>query len=247
MLSPETTMIVDRYWASFFGCPVDMLTPERTYVVPHHVELTGYWGIYIFLRGAVPVISVPPELLDDFTQHAASWSPGLPDEQDIATLIGMQVERVVGPAYIGYADAKTYQPIPTSAARILGHSDAPAIERLKAACGREEWEHGGSDLEEPLLVGRYVGGELVSLAGYSIWGQTIAHIAIVTHPDYRGSGYGTECVSVIGQEALKQELVPQYRTLERNTASIKIAARLGYTHYATTIAVRLAPLAENAL
>jgi predicted GNAT family acetyltransferase len=82
---------------------------------------------------------------------------------------------------------------------------------------------------------------LVAVAGYTVWGDVIAHIAVITHPQYRGQGYGRAVVSRLTEEVLRQGLVPQYRTLEANQPSMAIARTLGFAYYATTVAVRLKP------
>jgi RimJ/RimL family protein N-acetyltransferase len=96
-------------------------------------------------------------------------------------------------------------------------------------------------------LGDYAGCyELAALASYQIWGAQIAHIFIVTHPAFRGQGYATAGVSSLTQTILERTLVPQYRTLEGNAASMAIAKRLGFLHYATSLAVRFALPKRNA-
>jgi RimJ/RimL family protein N-acetyltransferase len=71
---------------------------------------------------------------------------------------------------------------------------------------------------------------------------TLLHIGIITHPDVRGQGYGRAVVSAISAYGLAADLVPRYQTLAANTPSVAIARALGFTHYATTLAVRLSRL-----
>jgi predicted GNAT family acetyltransferase len=66
-------------------------------------------------------------------------------------------------------------------------------------------------------------------------------MAVITHPQHRGHGYGRAVVSRLTEEALHQGLGPQYRTLEANAPAMAIAHTLGFMHYATTVAVRLKP------
>jgi predicted GNAT family acetyltransferase len=89
--------------------------------------------------------------------------------------------------------------------------------------------------------GVYHGNELVALAGYEVWGEMIAHIAVVTHPAFRGRGFGRCAVAHVARAALAAGLIPQYRTLESNLASIRVAESLGFSlyAYATSVAVRL--------
>jgi GNAT superfamily N-acetyltransferase len=68
--------------------------------------------------------------------------------------------------------------------------------------------------------------------------RQIAHIAVVTHPGFRGHGYARTVVSTLTEIALGRTFVPQYRTLEANAPSIAVARRLGFLQYATSLAVR---------
>jgi len=120
----------------------------------------------------------------------------------------------------------------------LGEEDIEALKRLQAACSSLEWEHGGSHVGDQPVIGTFDGERLVSVAGYEIWAGTIAQIAVITHPNYRGQGYGKAVVSQLTEEALNRGLVPQYRTLETNSSSMTIARELGFERYATTVAVR---------
>ena len=74
----------------------------------------------------------------------------------------------------------------------------------------------------------FKGQELVALASYQLWGERIAHIAFATHPLFRGRGYATAAVSALTKIVFERHLVPQYRTLETNSASMDIARRLGF-------------------
>ena len=142
---------------------------------------------------------------------------------------------MIGPAYIGYADAA--HP-PAHEVHSLRERDAPAAAALQRACTETEWEHGGSLVGEHPSSGIFIGNELVALAGYEIWGGTIAHISVVTHPAFRGRGFGRSAVAHIASDALAAGFVPQYRTLESNRPSIRIAESLGFSLYATSVAVR---------
>jgi len=192
------------------------------------------------LRQGLLVVSVPGHLLDAFRLQAVEWSPAdVVQETYLRHLVGETVERVVGPAFVGYTDQAAFQPVSAPGARVLGPQDAPAFAVLQAACSVREWEHGGSDLGAQPVVGADAGGQLVAVAGYTVWGGVIAHVGVITHPQYRGRGFGCVVVSQLTEEALQRGLVPQYRTLETNVPAMAIARALGFVHYATTVAVRL--------
>jgi predicted GNAT family acetyltransferase len=84
-----------------------------------------------------------------------------------------------------------------------------------------------------------VGERVAALAGYEVWGSTIAHISVITHPDFRSRGFGRSAVAHLAGRAMAAGLLPQYRTLQSNRASIRVAEALGFHFYATSTAVRL--------
>ncbi len=156
-------------------------------------------------------------------------------------IIGYPVEGVVGPAFVGYTDGAAFRPAHAEGLRFLGPQDVTMLARLQGTCSTLEWEHGGSQLSDQPVVGIFVEEHLVVVAGYELWGDVIAHIAVITHPQYRGQGYGRSVVCRLTEEVLFRGLVPQYRTLEANGASMTIARMLGFERYATTVAVRFRP------
>jgi GNAT superfamily N-acetyltransferase len=107
--------------------------------------------------------------------------------------------------------------------------------------GSVAWEHSGLGDEPQPIAGCWEAETLVAAAGYTVWGDTLAHIDVATHPSFRGHGYGTAAVSAIAKHALAHGYVLQYRTLQANTASIAIAQALGFQRYATTLFLRPTP------
>jgi predicted GNAT family acetyltransferase len=67
----------------------------------------------------------------------------------------------------------------------------------------------------------------------------IAHISIITHPDHRGLSLGRSAVAHLAGRAIAAGLLPQYRTLESNQASMRVAELLGFRSYATSVSIRL--------
>ena len=228
--------IADRYWAGHLNCPPDELFSRPLNVVTHGEELQGYSGALGLSRDGAATISVPPDREEELRELLGGLEDGCAPEQFAAALAPVAA-MVLGPAYLGYA---TEIRDDDSLARALSDDDAGAVERLREACGEEEWDHGGSSLEVP-CSGVFCDGQLVALAGYETWGGTIAHLYIVTHPGYRGLGFGKGAVAHIARRALADGLLAQYRTLDSNTPSIHIAEALGFQRYATSMAVRFAP------
>jgi GNAT superfamily N-acetyltransferase len=237
VLVDSTIEAVDRFWAASLGCSPESLYARQTLVVPH-AGLGDFHGIFLFLRNDLFAVSVPRTLLDRFRRSVERWSPAeIMQEDRVRSLVDCPVEQVVGPAFVGYTDGAAFCPALAGSARVLSPQDGPALTALRTACSALQWEHGGSQLGDQPVVGVDADRQLVAVAGYQLWSRVIAPIAVITHPDYRGRGYGKVVVSGLTQEVIRRGLVPQYRTLEANTPSMAIAQALGFHRYATTVAV----------
>jgi GNAT superfamily N-acetyltransferase len=154
---------------------------------------------------------------------------------------GVDPEAVIGPAFIGYADAATFAAggaPDLEGARLLQDADAPAVAGLRHACDPTEWEHGGP-AEGATGVGLFRDGTLTALASFERWGARIAHVSVVTHPGWRGRGLGGAAVAAVTRVALASHLVAQYRTLVANLPSMAFARDLGFQRYALTLALRI--------
>ena len=223
----------DAYWAAFFGCPAETMFAEPARVIEHSPALAEYSGIIAFFCEGRALISIPSACPEEICSRlvAAAESPAT-----FADAFAAEGLSVVGPAFIGYGEEI---PAPEKQVRLLTAEDRQAWSDLRASCSPIEWEHGGSELAATGAAGAFVDGKLAALAGYENWGDALAHLSVVTHPDFRGQGYGAAVVALSAQTALSVDLLPQYRTLEANVPSMRIAEKLGFERYATSVAVRL--------
>lgn len=238
-LADTTLETIEAYWANFFGAPRDGLGAPGARVLAH-AELEHYRGIFCMRLGGAALVSVPPAELEAWRGRLGGADvDALSDAAALGALAGAPPERVIGPAALAYADATSLRPLPAPGVRLLGAADEEAYADLRAACAQIEWEHGGSELGLLPLAGKFVRGDLAALAGYELWGERIAHIAIITRPDMRGRGYGAEAVSLLAEDVVSRGLIAQYRTLRANTPSMRIAAGLGFIPFADTVAIRL--------
>lgn len=242
MLDRDVLEVADRWWARDFACPPDDLRPAGTHVQEHAGTLVGATGIWILVVGSSPRISLPSAAMDLLANRASGWSRSLvADASALAAEVRpLEVEKIVGPAFIGYGTAQTLDLSPATEGRELTPADDVAVARLRAVCGAEEWEHGGSDHHAvPTFGCMNDRGDVLALAGYKAWGEEIAHISIVSAPRQRGRGLGSAAVACAARHALDAGLVPQYRTLASNEPSMGVARRLGFERYGFSVFVRL--------
>jgi GNAT superfamily N-acetyltransferase len=237
------TTIADEWWAQDFGCGPHELRPERARVQAHTARLSGSPGVWMLVAGGAPVISMPLDVFQILGERAAAWTAALiSDEagllQELSGLSPGRVGKVIGPAPISYGSAQSLD-LRDAARAVVVPSEAGSVAELKAACG-EEWSDGGSEpAGQPLFGCIDEAGRLAALASYQLWAPTIAHLYVITHPSRRGRGLARAAVARAAQHALASGLLPQYRTLRANAASIAVAKRLGFTEYGFSVYVRM--------
>ena len=242
MLAPATIEVADGYWAGFLGVPRSRLRPPRPFAVPHAAELGDYRGVYVQAFGGAPLVSLPMDLLVPLGQAVAeAASQGLEEDADRwRAVLGGRVDRLVGPAAIAYADAGTFRGLSIAAEmRPLAEKDRPALDALRDSMPAEAWDEGGGEYDGTTVFGAFADGVLAARAGYEVWGGRIANLGVVTHPAHRGRGLGAAVFASAARAALEAGLVAQHRALQSNTHSMRIARRLGFVPYATSLAVRL--------
>jgi GNAT superfamily N-acetyltransferase len=233
-LATRTLWTLRRYWADRLG--VDRAAFDSSGVT---VGLGSTGGVEIFERDDALAIGAPELLVEPLrgcTDDFASIDVTDPEAAcEILVDLG-SIEAVLGPAFYGYVDRETFTPIESSA-RTLTAADSSAYERFRAAVPDAEWEQGGSGFEPGETIGVFVGGELVAVAGCDLWDDLLAHLAVVTHPEHRGEGYGRVVVSRATDRALTEGYFPQYRTLEAWPWSVALARELGFERFATSMLV----------
>ncbi|WP_009959669.1 GNAT family N-acetyltransferase [Verrucomicrobium spinosum] len=234
MLNPSVVTIANAYLASHLGCSPHSLFAAPLSIQIHGGDLADYWGAFAMFRHGAAIVSLPSTCADKLkgllAKVVSDCSPA-----SFAKALASVASVVIGPASIGYATAVIP---PEHPVRSLVPGDVVAFHALQQGCDATEWEHGGCVAGSP-ASGVFTKDQLVAVASYEVWGGTIAHISVITHPDFRGQGLGRSAVAHVARRAILSGLLPQYRTLESNAGSIRIAESLGFQQYATSMAVRL--------
>ena len=234
-----TIQRIDATWAAFFGLSPPAFLLPGIQVVPHH-QLADYQGVWLFRHHASLCLSVPPDSVEGIQAFVPAYTvESLFSEAGIRALLGPRIERIIGPAYQGYVERLQFRSAPHSGVQALSRADQAALQQLADACEVDAWEHAGIAFDEPHVFGCFVDDHMVAVARYrAAWGEA-ATIGVVTHPAYRGYGYGRAVASAATAQGLEAGFIVMYQTLLANAPSVALATRLGFQPYATHLAVRL--------
>jgi GNAT superfamily N-acetyltransferase len=199
-----------------------------------------YAGVQLFKRGRQLVLAAPPdraELVQDKVcglsvdeLFSVNWLHGV---------FGQDAERILGPAHVYYADSTTFRPESALAGRPISSGDAGAYRSLAAALDSNELEDSGFSGDAFPAFGAFSGDVLCAAASYSVWEPSIAHIIVATHPRYRRRGFASAAIRTLAAHAFDRGLILQWRTVAWNENSLALARSLGFSHYCSTLYVRL--------
>src|SRR5262245_28620089 len=235
-VSDKAKGAVDIFWAADTGCNPEDFDTDAVVVI----ELSAPNGseyAQFFRRKRRLQITCSASIVDivrDATYGQAQ--DAIFDVTFVAQALTGRIDRVLGPVYLGYMDSlQSVRDDPN--VRLLTRDDRDALSDLLGSVTAQDWEYSGLEPDQP-IAGYFIGAELVSAAGYEVWGGQIAHICVLTRGDARGAGYGRACVRGIAAHAIEQGLIAQYQTLYENAHSLAIASSLGFEDYAARIYVR---------
>jgi GNAT superfamily N-acetyltransferase len=233
---------VVAFWAAHLGCSEVQLAQPSTAVVRNGPDLASFRGATVMFRPPACVLAVPADWYAPVASRIGRRPPAEAfDVMLLHQVFGTAVDQVIGPAWLGYADSSDFRPAPMRGTRLLTDQDLPELQQLAAACGPTAWDHSGIDPTRPPVFGCFAGDRLAAAGMLERWGDQLLHVGIVTHPDYRGRGYGKAVVSAMSAHGLATGGVMHYRTLQANLPSVGIARALGFQRFALTLAVRLTP------
>jgi len=188
---------IDATWAAFFGLSSPAFLLPGIQVVAHH-QLVDYQGVWLFRHHASLCLSVPPDSVKSIQAVVRAYTvASLFSEAGIRALLGPRIERIIGPAYQGYVERPQFRSAPHPGVHPLSRADRAALQQLADACEVDAWEHAGIALDEPHAFGCFADDHVIAVARYRPAWEEAASIGVVTHPAYRGRGYGRAVVRPI--------------------------------------------------
>ena len=79
-----------------------------------------------------------------------------------------------------------------------------------------------------IVAGAVVRGRLVALAYTSAITASYSNVSVATDEDWRGMGFASAAASIVARRIQERGLTPVWSSGEDNTASLRVAAKLGF-------------------
>jgi len=230
---------IDAHWSRFLGVPTSALQRPGV-VVTTHAGLSGYHGVWFFVRDHAAVVSAPPEWVARLRQACDSAvAEELLSAAWARRALGQAADRIVGPSFQGGLSADHFRPVASGDVRPLPDSAPKRIRAFQSQCSDEEWERSGIDATRGDVFASFQGAQVAALGQLRLHPEGAVDPSVITHPEHRARGHALRLVSALTEKALAAEQLVLYQTLLTNAPALSLAHRLGFEHYATLLAVRL--------
>ena len=202
-LGPQTLDRIARHWAERLDCPPSAFRePGVT-----SAESPSPDTVRLLRRGDDQRVAVP---------------------EDAG---GRSVATIHGPFVLTYVDASRFSPV-DSAARMLDPGEESAFEGLRERAPADDWRRASPTFRPGRTAGLAENGNLVAAA--TVTDAPFPDVGVVVAREYRGRGHGRAVVSAVTAAAFDADpgVAVRYRTPASATASISLAASLGFERWA---------------
>lgn len=232
-----------RYWSEFLGVQIgsseDSSSPEETEIdIVWHKGLEGFNGLFIFRHAKATIVSAPPEKLRFAVLRFSDPRSLKAFEADaVRAALGSSVAEITGPTILFYADAESLRQPPGPDVRPLEESDFEAYKEFLDGEDPADVQASGLNASSVNLFGCFLEGQLVSAAGYDVWGSVIGNLGVLTMKSCRKNGLALVTMAAAARDGIERGLVMQYRAPANGDIASHLARRLGFEEFARTISV----------
>jgi GNAT superfamily N-acetyltransferase len=229
----ELDQVVYGYWAKRFGCAPEDFRHSGTRIVKDE-ELAG--TVYIYHVDRMRLVRIAPSLAKQVgLPEGQLRDSGSPTMDGVQSLVRAQFRVEVGRTLLDcYMDGEDFQflavPGDFTARRLHLEDDNAHLLGLYDKCTEEDLDAAMIyvDDPDPVIFGLFHKGQLAAYASHRYWGEIIADIGVLVHPDYRSRGLGKAVVSVLCEWCIQNGVVPMYRVFSDHTHSRRIGEALGF-------------------
>lgn len=124
--------------------------------------------------------------------------------------------------------------LPTNNTQLLTSNDLPLLKNIHSQLQNAGVTSSYQEmLSNGMIAGTVIHNQLVSIAYATHVTEKYADVGIFTIPEYRNKGYSILVTTFLIQKLQAKNLIPVWSTDENNSASLKVAQKLGFTEIYT--------------
>ena len=237
MSQAELICRVRRAWVGLAGVPVEFPSDGVEVVVSPESGLCPSGWVGVVVIGGAGIATVPlGTMVRPVSEALAGLSAEAVTDPD-RLRVALPVEDVLGPATLAYLDEDDFCPAKrAAAAESLSPQHADLAGLLASVDAEEAGESGLGEITSAAFAVRD-GTRIVAAAGYRHWPGSVAHVSVLTAPEYRGQGLAKVAASAAAGDALQNGLLPQWRA--RPEPSRRVARALGFRQLGSQLSIRL--------
>lgn len=222
--------LIDSYWASRFGCPMDELRqPGVQVIASDQVDPTRIAVLELHTTTLVRTADVHRDILVPWSKSLAE--DALRSAEAVAEAFEKGAWRASPSEKVFYLAPEKFCPFRKSEVRQLTPDDSEALTLMHRGCSLQEQQAGEVSIDHPAIFGAFVGDQIVAAASLIDQDAHISDVGVLVHRDFRRRGFGRAVVSATSQWGLEHNRIVQYWRLCSNTGSARIADSLGFTEY----------------
>lgn len=155
--------------------------------------------------------------------------------------LGDDAGEVIGRVRLAYADETVARLVPHDDLEKI-RDDDPRMAEAAAAADPEDWrESSAGDASDGRFI-LCVDGVIAAIASYGIWDDAVGSIGVYTRAGDRGRGLSGRAASAAIIEIFERGFPAQWQSRDWNTASERVADKLGFVTLGGRDIVRVRPL-----
>src|SRR5882672_2700270 len=139
----ESEREIERFWSRELGSAAEVLSGAPGL---HCTTQRIYNGVQLFRREGRVIVAAPPSLSDFVAVNLRGLGPDQAfSVRFVERVLSPYLDRMIGPAHVGYADHSTFLAKRTKACRLLSTEDAADYQTFAACLSSAELEQSGFD------------------------------------------------------------------------------------------------------
>jgi ribosomal protein S18 acetylase RimI-like enzyme len=223
MTDHKTKMM--EHWAVKLQLPPELLMTRGLHVI-RESKVVATDRVVTYRTGETALLLLPTSLDKQVEAQIVALLPSRIDNGDLPQELPL---RRRWRDLIYYKDTITPPRLDGDKILPITCAEEGHLQQLQNACSERDNQLGQISIDDPLIVGYFVQGELAGAASLLYEdAEAIADIGVLVHPAYRGQGIAQAIVQHLSNLGVAQGRTIQYTTMANNFGSVRTAEKSGF-------------------